>query len=452
MENQDYNLALKIASAVKACGGETYFVGGYVRDSLLNIENKDIDIEVHGITPKTLENILDNIGERLEFGKSFGVYNLRGSSIDIAMPRKETATGRGHRDFAVDVDPFIGTKKGAERGDFTIGALMQNVLTSEITDHFGGERDLQKGIIRHVCESSFTEDPLRVFRAAQFAARFGFSIASETAELCTKMDISSLSKERVWEETKKALLKAANPSVFFESLRLFGKLSPFFTEVQQLIGIPQPPKHHAEGNVWAHTMLVIDEAAKLRSRAKNPLGLMVSALVHDFGKILCTAKIDGVYHAYNHETAGLPIIKAFLPRLTNEKALEAYVLNLAELHMKPNTLAVHKSSVKATNKMFSDAREPHDLVLLAIADNRGRRSEYEPYDTEPFLIDRLRIYEEYMARPYVAGRDLMEAGLAPGKDFSEILAYAHKLRLAGIPKDSALKQTLAYAAKMRKKV
>ncbi|MBQ8404718.1 MAG: tRNA nucleotidyltransferase, partial [Clostridia bacterium] len=157
-----------------------------------------------------------------------------------------------------------------------------------------------------------------------------------------------------------------------------------------------------------------------------------------------------VYHAYNHETEGLPIIKNFLSRLTNEKALEACVLNLAKLHMKPNTLATHKSSVKATNKMFSEAREPLDLVLLAIADNRGRRCEYEPYDTEPFLSERLSIYEEYMARPFVAGRDLIEAGLAEGKDFSEILAYAHKLRLAGIPKDAALKQTLAYAAKMRK--
>ncbi|MBQ8403212.1 MAG: hypothetical protein IJX55_02155 [Clostridia bacterium] len=295
MEKQDYNLALRIASAVKSCGGETYFVGGYVRDALLNIENKDIDIEVHGITPETLENILDNIGKRLEFGKSFGVYNLSGSSVDIAMPRKETATGRGHRDFTIDVDPFIGTKKAAERRDFTIGALMQNVLTGEIIDHFGGKHDLENGVIRHVCDASFAEDPLRVFRAAQFASRFGFSIATETAELCQKMDISALPKERVWEETKKALLKAENPSVFFENLRIFGKLSPFFEELNKLIGIPQPPKHHAEGDVWAHTMLVLDEAAKLRGRAKNPLAFMVSALVHDFGKITCTKKIDGVY-------------------------------------------------------------------------------------------------------------------------------------------------------------
>ncbi len=451
METKDYVIAKELASAVKACGGETYFVGGYVRDLLLNIENKDIDIEVHGITPQMLESILDRMGKRLEIGKSFGVYNLSGYSLDIAMPRKETATGMGHRDFAVDVDPFIGTKKASERRDFTIGALMQNVLTGEITDHFGGRQDLERGVIRHVCTSSFAEDPLRVFRAAQFAARFGFTVADETVGLCKKMEVSALSKERVWEETKKALLKAEKPSVFFENLRLFGKLAPFFEEIEKLIGIPQPPKHHAEGDVWAHTMLVLDEAAGLRHRAKNPLALMLSALVHDFGKVACTEQIDGVYHAYGHETAGLPIIKTFLARLTSEKALAARVLNLAELHMKPNTCAVQKSSVKSTNKLFSAACEPLDLVLLAIADNRGRRAEYEPYDTEPFLMERLGVYEEYMSRPFVAGRDLVESGLAPGADFSEILAYAHKLRLAGVTKDSALKQTLAYAAKLRKK-
>ncbi len=451
MENRDYTLALRVASEVKKCGGETYFVGGYVRDSLLNIENKDIDIEVHGITPQTLEGILERIGERLEFGKSFGIYNLRGFSLDIAMPRKETATGRGHRDFTVDVDPFIGTENAAKRRDFTIGALMQNVLTGEITDHFGGKQDLEQGIIRHVCAKTFAEDPLRVFRAAQFAARFGFRVAEETAELCKTMDISALSGERVWEETKKALLKSEKPFLFFENLRIFGKLSPFFAEAEKLIGIPQPPKHHAEGDVWAHTMLVLDEAAKLRAAASKPLSLMLAALVHDFGKITCTAEIDGVFHAYGHETEGLPIIKAFLSRLTNEKSLTADVLNLAELHMKPNTLAVHKSSPKATNKMFACAREPRDLVLIAVADNRGRKTEYEPYDTAPFLAERLGVYEETMERPYVAGRDLIEAGLDPREDFSEILAYAHKLRIAGVAKEFALKQTLAFAEKLRKK-
>lgn len=451
MKNNDLIIAKKIASAVKEKGGEAYFVGGYVRDALLGIESKDIDVEVHGITPRELEEILDSVGGRMEFGKSFGVFGVKGTELDIAMPRKETATGRGHRDFDVSVDPFIGTFKASVRRDLTIGALMQNVLTGEITDHFGGANDLRNGIIRHVCAETFPEDPLRVLRAAQFAARFGFTIADSTLELCSRMDISYLPRERVFEELKKALLKAEKPSVFFESLRSMGKLSPFFPELEKLIGLEQPPKHHAEGDVWTHTMMVLDEAAKRRSEAKEPLGLMLSALTHDLGKTVCTGNIGGAIHAYGHETAGLPIIKTFMRRITDEKALISYVLNMAELHMKPNTAASQNSSVKSTNHLFDKAKEPDDLVLLAIADNRGRISEYPSYDTEPFLRERLAVFREYMSRPFVSGRDLVEAGFAPGADFSEILSYAHKLRLAGIPKDSALRQTLTYGMKSRRK-
>ena len=169
----------------------------------------------------------------------------------------------------------------------------------------------------------------------------------------------------------------------------------------------------------------------------------------DFGKAICTEKINGAIHAYNHENAGLPLIKAFLARLTKEKDLTSYVLNLDALHMKPNTMQSHGSSVKSTNKMFDEAREPCDLLLLAVSDNRGRLSEHPFVDTEPFLRERLAVYEEYMSRPFVGGKDLVAAGLTPTEDFSQILAYAHKLRLAGIPKDSALKQTLSFAKNLR---
>ena len=208
MKDNDTNIAIAIAQKVASCGGSTYFVGGYVRDKLLGIENKDIDIEVHGITQKDLEEILSSIGELLRFGKSFGVYSIKGASIDVAMPRKEIATGRGHRDFDIEVDPFIGTEKACKRRDFTIGAIMQNVLTGEIVDHFGGIDDLHNKIIRHVNDDSFGEDPLRVLRAAQFASRFEFTIAEETIALCKNMDICALPAERVFEELKKALLKA----------------------------------------------------------------------------------------------------------------------------------------------------------------------------------------------------------------------------------------------------
>ena len=452
MKNTELETARKIAAEVGACGGKAYFVGGCVRDELLGLESKDIDIEVHGIEPSALEEILDRVGTRAEFGKSFGVYSVKGTHIDIAMPRKESATGRGHRDFKIDIDPYIGEENAARRRDFTVCALMKDALTGEVFDFFGGIGDLEKGVIRHVNDDSFAEDPLRVLRAAQFAARFGFTVADETLAICRKMDVSALPRERVFEELKKALLGAKKPSVFFEVLRAVGALDVWFPELQALIGVEQNEKHHAEGDVWVHTMMVMDEAAKRRREARQPLAFMLSAVAHDFGKALCTERVNGEIHAYGHENEGISLAKAFMKRLTGEKALTSYVLNMVELHMQPNAKAAHGSSVKSTNKMFWQSTEPGDLILLALSDAYGKVAPRPFYDTEPFLRERFALYEEYMARPYVKGSDLIAAGIPQGADFSEILAYAHKLRLAGIEKESALRQTLAYADKLRRKM
>ena len=446
-ELKNQQMAKKIARLVEEKGGQAYYVGGYVRDMLLGKENKDIDIEIHGITPDELEEILDTVGERIEIGKSFGVYSLCGFNIDIAMPRKEEATGRGHRDFKIDIDPFIGTEKAARRRDFTVNALMQNVLTGEIVDHFWGTKDLKKGNLRHIDDSAFKEDSLRALRAAQFAARFNFDIAPETMEICRSIDLSSLSSERVFDELKKALLKAEKPSVFFETLREMNQLSHWFYELEETIGVPQHSKYHMEGNVWNHTMMVIDEAAKRRDSASFPLYFMLAALVHDFGKITATEFLKGDYHAYGHEKEGITKVKQFIKRLTNEKALISYVINMTELHMRPNVLAKNHSSVKATNKLFDEAKSPEDLVLLAMCDSQGKLPRVSTEEAESFLYERLKIYREYMARPYVDGNDLINAGIKPGEGFSELLALAHKLRLAGINKSQALTQILSYASK-----
>ena len=435
--------AVEIAHLVAQYGGKTYFVGGFVRDKLRGVENKDIDIEVHGITAKKLESILDSVGERVEIGKSFGVYNLKGFSLDIAMPRAEKAIGQKHRDFCIDIDPFIGTKKAAVRRDFTMNAIMQDVLTEEITDHFGGMKDIKDSVIRCVNEKTFSEDPLRVLRAAQFAARFGFSIENSTKELCCKIDLSNLSQERVMEELKKAMLKSNTPSVFFENLRMLNQLKVWFPEMEKLVDLKQNPTYHAEGDVWKHTMMVIDAAAKFRDKVKTPLGFMLSALVHDFGKIVCTKTENGKIHSRNHEVLGLPLVEKFLKRITKEKELISYVLNMAKLHMKPNIMARDNSTVKATNRMFDEAREPEDLIYLAVCDGLGKISEIPYNSAEKFLLDRLGIYREYMSRDYVTGKDLICAGIAPGDEFKNLLEYAHKLRLSGVGKEEALRQVLA---------
>lgn len=251
-------IAEKIAYMVGEKGGRAFYVGGFVRDKILGIDNKDVDMEVHGIKPEELLDILTEVGEPLSYGRSFGIYSLRGHDIDVAMPRRERAIGKRHRDFEVLVDPFIGTEAAARRRDFTINAIMEDVLTGELVDHFGGMQDLKKGIIRHIDTETFVEDPLRVFRGAQFASRFGFSVADETLELCRGMDLSSLSRERVEDELKKALLKGKNPSIFFEVLRRAGGLDAWFPELKALIGLEQDPKFHPEGDVWTHTMVVLE--------------------------------------------------------------------------------------------------------------------------------------------------------------------------------------------------
>lgn len=447
----DHSMARELARRVSLQGGRAYYVGGYVRDALMHKENKDLDIEVHGISPADLEDILDSLGQRIAIGESFGIFGLKGYHLDIAMPRKESVRGQGHKDFDIFVDPFIGTESAARRRDFTVNALMQDVLTGQIVDHFGGCADLGNGLLRHVNADSFTEDPLRVLRAAQFAARFDLRVAEETAALCRGMTLQHLPRERIEGELKKALLKAERPSVFFTVLRQMDQLDIWFPELKALIGIPQNPVFHAEGDVWNHTMLVLDEAAKLRGKAANPYWFMLSALTHDFGKAVCTEEQDGVLHAYQHEICGLPIAETFLRRITSETKCMEYVLNLAEFHMKPNTIAGAGSAVKVTARLFDQSVDPEGLICLALADDRGRITQVPAADHEAFLYERLAIFRETMSRPYVMGRDLIEAGLTPGRDFTEILAYAHKLRLAGIPKDSALKQTLSFARKLSRR-
>ena len=441
----------EIAEKAQEAGGRVYFVGGCVRDKLLNKEIKDLDIEVHGVSPDTLYHILEEVGEPLSFGDSFGVYALRGYSIDIAMPRKETATGRGHRDFDVFVDPFLGIEGAARRRDFTVNAIMEDVLTGQILDPYHGREDLDKKILRHVDDRSFAEDPLRVLRGAQFASRFEFAIAEETKKLCRSIDLSPLTKERVEGEMKKALVQGIRPSVFFESLREMDQLSVWFPELLDLIGLEQDPLYHPEGDVWIHSMQVLDHSVPYREEVSDPYLFALLCLTHDFGKTVTTSVKNGRIHAYDHENKGVPIVRRFLERLTSNNAVTRYVLNMVPLHMKPNAMAFSKSPVKSTNRLFDEAIAPKDLVYFSMCDRCRIIEGQEFHGDSDFLFERYEIYEETMAQPYVTGQDLIDSGLTPGEDFKDILAYAHKLRLARIEKASALKQTLAYANQLRHK-
>lgn len=441
--------AEEIAERVHALGGSAYYVGGYVRDRLLGRDSKDIDIEIHGITEDALIELLSDMGETASFGRSFGIHTLRGTGIDIALPRTERSTGQGHRQFDVSVDPFIGTEAASSRRDFTINALMQDVLTGEILDYHGGREDLEKGIIRHVSDASFADDPLRVLRAASFASRLGFAIAEETASLCRSIDISQLSSERIEEELAKALLGSDSPSVFFEELRRMDQLSFWFPELEALIDLPQDPIYHPEGDVWVHTMEVIDRAAIFREKTKEPLSFMLLCLCHDFGKAVTTEFIKGRYHAYQHEVKGIPVIESFLRRIVKEKSIRRYVTGMVPLHMRPNVAAFSKPSVKSTNRLFYEAASPGDLVYFAICDKPVLAGEENFTGDSDFLWERLSVFEATMAKPHITGKDLIEAGISPGEELGRLLDYALKLRLAGIDKDQAMKQVMGMARRKK---
>src|SRR5213594_4583954 len=188
---------LALARAVRDAGGRALLVGGCVRDELMGQQPKDWDLEVYGIEPARLRELLDRLGSVNVVGEAFTVYKL-GADLDISLPRRERKTGRGHRAFVIEGDPAMTIEEGARRRDFTINAILQDPLTEETIDPFHGRDDLEAGLLRAVSPETFAEDSLRVLRAAQFAARFQFEIEPNTIELCRSIDLSDLPSERIW--------------------------------------------------------------------------------------------------------------------------------------------------------------------------------------------------------------------------------------------------------------
>lgn len=448
--DKNVSVAREIARIVDSMGGKTYYVGGYVRDKLLGIESKDIDIEVFGISPSRLKDVCSKIGTVDEVGMSFGILKIHGFDLDISIPRKERQTGSGHKGFDIDLDPFSTERQAAERRDFTMNAIMLNVVTGEFVDPFCGRYDLRHEIIRAVNEKTFIEDPLRVFRAAQFAARFEFQIEQNTLDLCKTIDVSSLARERVFEETNKALMKSQYPSLYFENLREMNQLDVFFPEVKSLIGVSQNPAYHPEGDVWNHTMDVLNRAAFKKASAWTPLGFMYAALLHDIGKPLTTENDNGIIRSIGHEIKGADLAKTALLHLTNKNNLIKYIANMVENHMGPHQIQ-QSSSLKTTNRFLDKCIAPYDQILLGECDTPKRRvDEYNLYETG-WWAGRLHEYEKIIAEPEVTGDDLIALGYEPGPMFSKLLKKCHLIHLAGVKKENVLRQIPSIVAMLNRR-
>lgn len=431
------NLVRAIAEGAAALGGRAMLVGGCVRDGLLGLDCADVDCEVYGLAPEQLKALAASFGRVDVSGERYGIYSLRDAGIDLAMPRIERRTGVLHGDFDVQPDGTLPFERAAARRDFTVNAILQDALTGEIVDPFGGRKDLENGILRAVPGGQFEEDPLRVLRGAQFCARFHLTPDAETLAAMRRMDTSRLSAARVKMEMDKALLSADRPDVFFEVLQKADALLPFFEEVAALAGVPQNPRYHPEGDAFAHTMLVLREAAAVRDQA-GP-AFMLAALVHDLGKAVTTKQnARGDWQSIGHETAGVPLVRQFCARLGVSKTDALYAEEMCRLHMRVHTCYYGKARESRTNLLFDASHAPRDLALLAVCDARGTgKPRVQADEEEQFVMGRLSVYEQ--AGPLPTGAMIIRAGGKPGPRMKKALSRARERVLCGVPLEAAVR-------------
>ena len=439
------NTVRKLALCIKEADGRAMLVGGCVRDELMGAEPKDWDLEVYGVEPARLREILDTFGEVNVVGEAFTVYKL-GRDLDVSIPRRERKVGKGHRGFVVEGDPSMSFEEACSRRDFTINAILKDPLTGEIVDPFNGRHDIDKEILRHVSSDTFAEDSLRVLRAAQFAARFEFEIAPETVEICKQIDVTDLPKERIWGEMEKLLLRARRPSIGLKWLYELGVVDQIFPEMKSLVGVPQEHEWHPEGDVDVHTMMVADEARKLIDDLpyEKQVTVMLGAVAHDFGKPPTTQFFDGRWRSHSHDEAGVEPTLTFLDTLgihtLNGYDVRNQVVQLVRYHLKPGEYYKAKNPVgDGAFRRLARKVEPDLLYRVAKADSLGRNPDWLPpekhfgSEAQEWFIEKVRELqiEKKAPDPILMGRHLIEMGLEPSPKFKDILDAVYEMQLDG---------------------
>jgi tRNA nucleotidyltransferase (CCA-adding enzyme) len=436
---------LNIARTARDQGGRALLVGGCVRDELMGKRPKDWDLEVYGIEPTRLRELLDQFGPVNVVGEAFTVYKL-GAYLDVSIPRRERKTGRGHRAFFIEGDPSMSIENAAQRRDFTINAILQDPLTEEIIDPFQGRVDIQNKLLRAVSADTFSEDSLRVLRAAQFAARFDFNVEPRTAELCRSIDLTDLPAERIWGEMEKLLLRAQRPSIGLQWMRELGAVDQLFPELRALIDVPQEPEWHPEGDVWIHTLLTTDRAREQIDDLPyaKQVTVMLAGLAHDFGKPATTEFIDGRIRSRDHEESGVAPTESFLDRL-NIHTLDGYdvrgqVIAVVRDHLKPGEFYKKRDEVgEGAFRRLARKCELDLLYRVAKADSLGRNAEHVPREkwytaeAQDWFIGRVRELElqNGAPAPILLGRHLLEMGIQPGPRVGEITKAVYEMQLDG---------------------
>jgi tRNA nucleotidyltransferase (CCA-adding enzyme) len=426
-------------------------VGGCVRDPLIDpqISSKDIDIEVYGCSDfDALSTALESVGEVDEVGKSFGVLKVTvgNQDLDVSLPRRDSKVGEGHKGFDVQPDADLSEVEASGRRDFTINSLMWDPETEEVVDCWGGLEDLEAGVLRHTTDA-FSEDPLRVLRGVQFAARFGFRLAPETAELCRGLagSFAELPTERVWGEIEKIGSKGVHITAGLATLRQSG-WDHHFPQITATYGVEQDPHWHPEGDVAIHTGLSADAAAVLADQAgltgEDRFVIVMGTLVHDFGKPDHTQHVthpDGSVKitSHGHAAGGVQPAADFLSSVGCPRHLVERITPIVREHM----CTASSDPTPAAARRLARRLVPATLTEWALvvgADHAGRGPASGPNPADAWMaLARKSGVTERPAKGLLTGDHLIAAGMAPGPEFRPILASALAAQDDGVFEDEA---------------
>lgn len=450
---------LAVAEEIIQVGGRALLVGGAVRDLSFGKIAKDFDLEVYGIQPHDLEQLVKAHGKIHDVGRAFGILKLKvehGLEIDLSLPRTDSKIAAGHRGFEVSADPFMSIEEAARRRDFTMNSLAMDPLTGEVFDYFGGLKDIAERRLRITDPERFRDDPLRVLRGMQFIGRFGLQPDAETVSIILSMlpELRTLPKERVFEEWRKLLLKSEKPSLGMAAGMAWGVFRELHPEFVPLKETMQEAEWHPERDVWTHTMMAADQAAHIIRREQlvddEAMVVMLGSLSHDLGKpATTTLSEEGRIISHQHDQAGAEPTKKFLAQLGVSNLTRDKVVKIVLDHLTPGMLfLLHKKGkppVKdGTIRRLAERIAPatiRELVMVAEADHTGRGPFTDPkipeqllipspFDAGPWLLARARACEAELSKPpaLIRGRDLINVGLKQDLRFNLIIGVANDLR------------------------
>jgi len=460
----------RVVTDLRQAGFRALVAGGAVRDVLLGLPPKDIDVEVYGIAYDRLAQFLAPHGRVDLVGKSFGVIKFTApdaETCDFSLPRRDSKTGRGHRDFLAEFDESITPREAASRRDFTINAMSFDPSTGEVLDFFGGREDLGNRVLRATSDA-FSEDPLRVLRGMQFACRFDLSLDPKTAEMSRAIagEYATLPTERIAEEFMKWAAKSVRPGRLLEYLTETGWIV-HFPEIQKLAGVPQDPLWHPEGDVGTHTMHVLDAAAAIAVReslgADARAALLFAALTHDFGKPATTELREREgrmrWTSWGHEPLGGPIARHFLTRIGIKSAIVDQVVPLIENHLAHHNVGseVSRRAVRRLAMRLAPA-SIEQLILLVEADASGRpprAAELPPEAARILEAARNEAVAKEPQPPLILGRHVLPYfDNRAGRHIGEVTKAAYEAQADGAfsNEEEALRWLAEYFAQARQQI